>query len=64
MSLTDGYAWIEELSWNAFNESATLIAVMERYKEQISVYSERGVWRTRYIARGRTSPGARNTAFG
>ena len=35
MSLTDGYARVEELSWNAFNESTTLIAAMERYKEPI-----------------------------
>jgi IS5 family transposase len=51
MSLTDGYARIEELSWNAFNESATLTAAMDRYREQIGVYPERGladkIYRTR-----------------
>jgi IS5 family transposase len=51
MSLTDSYARIEELSWNAFNESATLTAAMERYKEQVGVYPERGlvdkIYRTR-----------------
>ena len=51
LSLTDGYARIEELSWDAFNESTTLIATMERYKEQTGVYPERAlvdrIYRTR-----------------
>lgn len=51
LSLTDGYARVEELSWDAFNESTTLIAAMERYKKQTGVYLERAlmdrIYRTR-----------------
>ena len=51
LSLSDGYARIEEISWDAFNESKTLIASMERYKEQTGHYPERGlvdrIYRTR-----------------
>jgi IS5 family transposase len=51
LSLSDGYARIEEISWDAFNESTTLMASMERYKEQTGHYPERGlvdrIYRTR-----------------
>ena len=51
LSLTNGYARIEELSWDAFNESTTLITAMERCKEQSGSYPERGlvdkIYRTR-----------------
>ena len=43
LSLSDGYARIEEISWDAFNESKTLMASMERYKEQRGHYPERGL---------------------
>lgn len=34
LSLEDGYARIEKLSWDAFNESQTLIESCERYRER------------------------------
>ena len=33
LSMNEGYARVEEISWDAFNEGKTLIESMERYKE-------------------------------
>jgi len=41
LSLEDGYARIEKLSWDAFNESQTLIESCERYRERNGVYPKR-----------------------
>lgn len=41
LSLEDGYARLEHLSWEAFNESTTLIASCERYFERNGYYPER-----------------------
>lgn len=41
LSMENGYARIEKLSWDAFNESGTLIESCERYKERNGVYPDR-----------------------
>jgi len=51
LSLENGYARIEKLSWDAFNESETLISSCERYRERNGVYPKRiladKIYRTR-----------------
>ena len=51
LSLSEGYARIEEISWDAFNEGKTLIDSMERYRKRTGHYPERGlvdrIYRTR-----------------
>ena len=51
LSMSEGYARVEEISWDAFNEGKTLIESMERYKERTGHYPERGlvdrIYRTR-----------------
>ena len=41
LSMSGGYARIEEIRWDAFNEGATLKASVERYREQTGKYPER-----------------------
>lgn len=41
LSLENGFARIEKLSWDAFNESQTLMESCERYRERNGVYPER-----------------------
>lgn len=41
VSLVNGYAMIEQLDWNAFNESGDLQAAVERYRERHGCYPER-----------------------
>jgi len=41
MSMEDGYARIEKLSWEAFNEAKTLKDSCERYRKRHGVYPER-----------------------
>jgi len=41
LSLVNGYASIERLDWNAFNESGDLREAVERYKERYGFYPER-----------------------
>jgi len=41
MSITNGYARIEKISFDAYNESECLIVALERYKERMGVYPER-----------------------
>jgi hypothetical protein len=40
VSLIDGYAFIEKLDWEAYNEESTLIPALESYKEQYGYYPE------------------------
>jgi hypothetical protein len=51
ISMTDGYAFIEKLSWDAYNESRTLIETIENYREKTGLYPERiladKIYRTR-----------------
>lgn len=51
ISMLDGYATIERLAWEAYNESTTLIETVERYFEQTGNYPERvladKIYRTR-----------------
>jgi len=51
ISMLDGYATIERLDWEAYNESTTLIETVERYFEQTGYYPERvladKIYRTR-----------------
>jgi hypothetical protein len=41
MSMEDGYARIEKLSWEAFNEAKTLKDSCERYRKRHGIYPER-----------------------
>ena len=51
LSLSGGYARIEKISWDAFNEGTTLIDSVEGYKERTGKYPERvladKIYRTR-----------------
>jgi hypothetical protein len=51
LSMSEGYARVEEISWDAFNEGKTLIESMERHKERTGHYPDRGlvdrIYRTR-----------------
>jgi len=40
ISLVNGYSFIEELSWDAFNESKGLELAVERYRERYGYYPE------------------------
>jgi hypothetical protein len=41
ISLTNGYSFIDRLSWNAYNEDADLMTAIEKYKAFNGVYPER-----------------------
>jgi hypothetical protein len=51
ISMVDGYASVERLDWNAFNETSTLQESVERYREERGYYPERiladKIYRTR-----------------
>ena len=38
VSMTNGYAFLDRLSWDNFNESTTLIGVIEKYRERMGYY--------------------------
>lgn len=38
--MVDGYSFLEELSWDAFNESGGLIQAAERYRNRYGYYPE------------------------
>lgn len=38
VSMTKGYAFLDHLSWDNFNESTTLIDVIEKYRERMGYY--------------------------
>lgn len=38
VSMTKGYAFLDRLSWDNFNESTTLIDVIEKYRERMGSY--------------------------
>jgi len=38
VSMTKGYAFLDRLSWDNFNESKTLIDVIEKYRERMGYY--------------------------
>lgn len=40
VSLMDGYAFLEELSWEAFNEGTRLMDVIEQYKIRLGYYPQ------------------------
>ena len=41
ISVVDGYVRMERLSWDAYNESESLIPIVENYKERNGIYPER-----------------------
>ena len=51
LSMVDGFAAVEHLDWDAYNESGDLKPAIERYKEQYGCYPERiladKIYRTR-----------------
>ncbi len=53
ISMVDGFAMVEHLSWDAFNEVTTLIDSIERYREREGFYPERvlgdKIYRTREV---------------
>jgi transposase, IS5 family len=40
VSLMNGYAFLDDLSWDAFNEGTRLISSVEKYKERFGFYPE------------------------
>jgi transposase, IS5 family len=40
VSLMDGYAFLDDLSWEAFNEGTRLLASVEKYKSRFGYYPE------------------------
>jgi hypothetical protein len=40
ISLMDGYAFLDKLSWDAFNESTCLLETVEKYKSRLGYYPE------------------------
>lgn len=40
ISIVDGYAFMETLSWDAFNEGSTLMESVERYRKRYGYYPE------------------------
>ena len=40
VSLVDGYAFLDELSWDAFNEGAHMMSYVENYKKRFGYYPE------------------------
>ena len=40
LSLSDGFSFVDHLSWNSFNESKDLIPQVEKYKERYGYYPE------------------------
>ena len=40
VSLMNGYAFLDDLSWDAFNEGTRLLATVEKYKERFRYYPE------------------------
>lgn len=41
VSITNGFAFLEESSWDAYNEGTTLIATVERYKKRMGYYPKK-----------------------
>lgn len=41
ISMVDGYAYVECLNWNAYNEGATLMETAEKYRRDNGFYPER-----------------------
>lgn len=41
VSITNGFAFLEESSWDAYNEGTTLIATVERYKKRTACYPKK-----------------------
>lgn len=40
VSLVDGYAFLDEISWNAFNEGSHLSGYVEQYRQRFGYYPE------------------------
>jgi IS5 family transposase len=41
VSITNGFAFLEESSWDAYNEGTTLIATVERYRKRMGCYPKK-----------------------
>jgi IS5 family transposase len=41
VSITNGFAFLEESSWDAYNEGTTLIATVERYRKRTGCYPKK-----------------------
>ena len=52
ISMVDGYAFIDHLSWDAFNESSDLIQAVENYRERYGCYPEAVLADQIYRSRG------------
>lgn len=62
ISMVDGYARIERLSFDAFNEATDFFRAVEGSGNTTDA-TRRGCWQTRFTATGKPSPGARSVAF-
>jgi hypothetical protein len=49
--IREGYAFLEDLSWEAFNEGTRLLKVVEQYKTRLGYYPRKDCW-IKYIATG------------
>ena len=45
MSITNGITFLEDLSWDAFNEGTRLLSTIENYKRRVWLLSEKSVCR-------------------
>jgi IS5 family transposase len=41
VSITNGFSFLEEYSWDAYNEGTTLMATVERYRKRTGCYPEK-----------------------
>ncbi|MBK8806911.1 MAG: hypothetical protein IPO21_09790 [Bacteroidales bacterium] len=48
VSLIDGISFLDELSWEAFNEGCNLIEYIEQYKS-VSGFIQKNYWQIKYI---------------
>lgn len=48
--MIDGITFLDELSWDAFNEGSHLMDYLEQYKRDL-VVTQKTFWERKYIAR-------------
>ena len=63
VSLMNGYAFLDDLSWEAFNEGARLMGVVENYIKTGLVVIPKKYWQTKSIATVPTAPNSKNSTY-
>src|SRR5665647_362784 len=56
VSITNGFAFLEEYSWDACNEGTTLIATVERYRKRTGCYPKKKLADKIYCNRANRKP--------